>query len=398
MDEKTPITVFETAAFNRSATPPDDAMVAERVAVERWAGIDVGGRRKGFDLAVLDADSLVELRRSVRDPRAVLELLLTHSPAVVGVDSPAGPAPPGAHLRSDELALARAVCAIRWTPDRATLEAGSDYYDWVRRGLALHSLLGEHLDAEVVEVFPTASWTRWLGPRRGSRAAWTTAGLERLGLAGTPARTNQDVRDAIAAAATAREHGRGRSEAFGEIVVARRRAGLSANAGASDRVSEDLDHLLGRLGDGHRCPVDLLERVGEVGVVQGDQRLAERGGVAGLERRVPLAVLVAEADDDDIGAAEQGLGADSVDASPLAVLPEALRLCAEDLDPNVVGRGVVGDWGEQLDREPGLMRSLGDPLAPIGVDLARQVDGPGVGAVGGHRSDLSHDGPDALSR
>ena len=24
MDEKTPITVFETAAFNRSATPPDD--------------------------------------------------------------------------------------------------------------------------------------------------------------------------------------------------------------------------------------------------------------------------------------------------------------------------------------------------------------------------------------
>ena len=219
MDEKTPITVFETAAFNHSATPPDDAMVAERVAVERWAGIDVGGRRKGFDLAVLDADSLVELRRSVRDPRAVLELLLTHSPAVVGVDSPAGPAPPGAHLRSDELALARAVCAIRWTPDRATLEAGSDYYDWVRRGLALHSLLGEHLDAEVVEVFPTASWTRWLGPRRGSRAAWTTAGLERLGLAGTPARTNQDVRDAIAAAVTAREHGRGRSEAFGEIVV-----------------------------------------------------------------------------------------------------------------------------------------------------------------------------------
>ena len=119
MDEKTPITVFETAAFNHSATPPDDAMVAERVAVERWAGIDVGGRRKGFDLAVLDADSVVELRRSVRDPQAVR----------------------------------------------------------------------------------------------------TTAGLERLGLAGTPARTNQDVRDAIAAAVTAREHGRGRSEAFGKIVV-----------------------------------------------------------------------------------------------------------------------------------------------------------------------------------
>ncbi len=219
MDEKTPITVFETAAFNHSATPPDDAMVAERVAVERWAGIDVGGRRKGFDLAVIDANSVVELQRSVRDPQAVLEALLTHSPAVVGIDSPAAPAPPGAHLRSDELALARAVCAIRWTPDLATLEAGSDYYDWVRRGLSLHELLARRLDADVVEVFPTASWTRWLGSRRGSRATWTTAGLERLGLTGIPARTNQDVRDAIAVAVTAREHGQGRSQSFGAIVV-----------------------------------------------------------------------------------------------------------------------------------------------------------------------------------
>ena len=39
MDEKTPITVFETAAFNRSATPPDDGekRLASAVALERVA-------------------------------------------------------------------------------------------------------------------------------------------------------------------------------------------------------------------------------------------------------------------------------------------------------------------------------------------------------------------------
>ena len=42
MDEKTPITVFETAAFNRSATPPDDGI---RLAGMRRAG--AGGRIPG---------------------------------------------------------------------------------------------------------------------------------------------------------------------------------------------------------------------------------------------------------------------------------------------------------------------------------------------------------------
>jgi hypothetical protein len=43
--------------------------------------------------------------------------------------------------------------------------------------------------------------------------------LAALGLDGMPARTNQDQRDAIAAAVTARQHTLGMTETMGEIVV-----------------------------------------------------------------------------------------------------------------------------------------------------------------------------------
>jgi predicted nuclease with RNAse H fold len=96
---------------------------------------------------------------------------------------------------------------------------GSEYYAWVAQGLALFEALAGGA-AEVIEVFPTASWTRWLG-KRGSRSriAWTRDGLSALDLASLPSRTNQDQRDAIAAAVTARLHARGLTEAYGEIVV-----------------------------------------------------------------------------------------------------------------------------------------------------------------------------------
>src|SRR6266511_4714328 len=68
----------------------------------------------------------------------------------------------------------------------------------------------------------------------------------------------------------------------------------------ADRVAEDLDDLLRRLGDGHRGSVDLLERVGQLAIVNGDDRLAEGSGVSGLERGVPLPVLVAKPHHDHV--------------------------------------------------------------------------------------------------
>jgi predicted nuclease with RNAse H fold len=183
----------------------------------RWIGVDVGGKRKGFDVAVIDEHGLVALvgRLGRRD---VVEVVEAERPAVVGIDSPRCCAPTGRTARAGERALARAICGIRWTPDLATVE-GNPYYAWIIEGLELFEALGDR-DLELIEVFPTASWTRWFGSRGArSRAVWTKGGTNRLALDGVPARTNQDQRDAIAAAITARQHTQGTTESLGEIVV-----------------------------------------------------------------------------------------------------------------------------------------------------------------------------------
>jgi predicted nuclease with RNAse H fold len=182
-----------------------------------WLGVDVGGPRKGFDSALVDDGRVVALRSRLTCDD-VVALVEDARAAVVGVDSPRVCAPDGALSRECERRLARAVCGIRFTPDRAHVQA-SGFYAWIVHGLRLYDALAP-LDVTVIEVFPTASWTRWLGRRgRRSRSAWTREGLAALGVAGVPVRTNQDQRDAIAAAVTAREYSHGRTEAFGEIIV-----------------------------------------------------------------------------------------------------------------------------------------------------------------------------------
>jgi predicted nuclease with RNAse H fold len=136
----------------------------------------------------------------------------------VAIDSPRSCAPEGQTARESELQLARSICGIRWTPDARGVRA-SPYYAWIIEGLALFDALSGR-GAEIIEVFPTASWTRWHG-RRGprTRSAWSRQGLAALGLEGVPTRTNQDQRDAIAAAMTARQHTLAMTETIGDIVV-----------------------------------------------------------------------------------------------------------------------------------------------------------------------------------
>ena len=95
-----------------------------------------------------------------------MALAVSRSPALVAIDGPGSCAPEGHTSRADERRLSRSVCAIRWT----------------------------------------------------------RAGLATLGLAAVPKRINQDQRDAIAAAVTARQHTTGLTESFGEIVVPAARA------------------------------------------------------------------------------------------------------------------------------------------------------------------------------
>lgn len=185
-----------------------------------WAGVDVGGRRKGFHAAVIDDGSVRAGPVRLATASDVVGWLSGHPLRLVAVDGPCSPAPDGAASRAGERDLARAVCGIRYTPDRFRL-AGSAYYEWIVVGLELYAAL-KAAGLGAIECFPTASWTRWQGPKgERTRAAWSREALRALGLACVPPRLGQDGRDALGAAATARAHDLGATECFGEIVVPR---------------------------------------------------------------------------------------------------------------------------------------------------------------------------------
>ncbi len=185
-----------------------------------FVGIDVGGVRKGFHVCALRGEEIVAgpLRR--RDVAAVLAWVAERQPRVVALDCPVACAERG-RSRPGERELAKEVCGIRWTPTESALVG--PYYEWVRHGLRLYRALREDRGKrgpELIEVFPTASWTEWNGLRGGrSRAKWSREGLAKLALRGVPERHNQDDRDAIAAALTARLYKEGRTRDFGGIHV-----------------------------------------------------------------------------------------------------------------------------------------------------------------------------------
>lgn len=192
-------------------------------------GIDVGGPRKGLHLAAVNCSGVRGLEGNISVERAA-QLVAELAPEVVGIDSPLTAAPVGESSRADEREFARAgICGIRYTPDEATIRRPhrSDYYGWIVHGWELRDALAQAFEGFVVEVFPTAAWTQWVGPRgERTRARWTREALARLDLAGVPPHTNQDERDAIAAALTARQHAAEETIGFGEIVVPVRRSHL----------------------------------------------------------------------------------------------------------------------------------------------------------------------------
>ena len=193
----------------------------------RWAvpvtmGVDVGGPAKGFDVAVIDGRRVVELcSRCSRDD--VLGLAGVRRPDAIGIDSPAGCAPPGEKSRAGERALASEVCPIFYTPQESVVRSGHPFYRWMVEGFSLYEGLAAQLPGvPVTEVFPSAAWTVWAGKREGrSKARWSAGALRKARLQGVPSRLSQDARDALGAALVAALYLRGETEDFGGIAVPR---------------------------------------------------------------------------------------------------------------------------------------------------------------------------------
>jgi predicted nuclease with RNAse H fold len=112
----------------------------------KWIGVDVGGRKKGFDVALIDDRAVLQLEGGL-DRGDVVELVERARPKVVAIDSPCRCAPEGHTSRDGERLLAKSICGIRWTPDERKVHA-SAYYAWVVEGLALFKALA----ANEVEV------------------------------------------------------------------------------------------------------------------------------------------------------------------------------------------------------------------------------------------------------
>jgi predicted nuclease with RNAse H fold len=177
-----------------------------------WAGVDVGGQRKGFHVALLDRDLHVQVTQWTCVDLCATSLAEAQ-PVVVAIDSPSAWAAPGQLSRECEREFrASGLCGIRFTPNEAVADQRADrYLEWIEVGLELwHALAAAGVPT--VECFPTVSWTAWLGHRGvATRAAWSRGGIDRLrdlGVSGLAAVRNQDQRDAVAAALTARQQDR----------------------------------------------------------------------------------------------------------------------------------------------------------------------------------------------
>jgi predicted nuclease with RNAse H fold len=90
----------------------------------------------------------------------------------------------------------------------------SDYHGWIREGLALFDALIA-CDVAVLEVFPTASRTRWQGGGVGKAAPPRHDGVWRR----SSWRGSRHARIGISAAVTARLHTLGMTAPIGDIVV-----------------------------------------------------------------------------------------------------------------------------------------------------------------------------------
>jgi predicted nuclease with RNAse H fold len=69
--------------------------------MDRWLGVDVGGKRKGFDIALIDARQVLALAGHL-NREEVIEHVETEQPTVVAIDSPRCCAPPGQTTRWSE--------------------------------------------------------------------------------------------------------------------------------------------------------------------------------------------------------------------------------------------------------------------------------------------------------
>ena len=189
-----------------------------------FVGIDVGGVRKGYHLAVLTPDHIVS-NESLLHVEAVVNRCRELAPTAIGVDAPCGWSADG-RSREAERALAQRSIRAYATPrrDLANLDG---FHAWMRQGEALFAALQSHfplwshaakapIGSFCFETFPHAVTCALHGRivRGKDKAIDRPALLAAAGITLSPTASQDDV-DAALCALTAQKAAAGDFETYG---------------------------------------------------------------------------------------------------------------------------------------------------------------------------------------
>jgi predicted nuclease with RNAse H fold len=185
-----------------------ESATGQTVGIDLAASPEYGAKRYGrVGLAALDARlRVVELAAGPFTDDNIAAFAERHRPAVVAIDSPLS-LPADGILRPVDRELIRR--RLRPYPPLLPSMAAM-----TRRGCALRAALSER-GCDVIEVFPGAAQDVLGIPRKKAGLYELAAGLQRLGIAGLPAKPDGDALDAVTAAYVAQLYVRGRCEAIG---------------------------------------------------------------------------------------------------------------------------------------------------------------------------------------
>lgn len=113
----------------------------DRSSTDTVAGIDVGGRTKGFHVVAMRGDEILRPERRLLEALEVAAWCRAQAVRVIGIDAPCRWRE-GGMARAAERALARARIGSFLTPTRASAEvARKDFYGWMFQGEALYAAL-----------------------------------------------------------------------------------------------------------------------------------------------------------------------------------------------------------------------------------------------------------------
>lgn len=119
-----------------------------------FAGVDVGGEKKGFHLALTDGQTILELGAELPLAKAI-EWLKQKKPAVIAIDAPPKALIQGPNTRAAEQALCKAGFRIQWTRRQGT---GLPAPEWMQHGETFWNELRRAMpQAQLIETFPTAA-------------------------------------------------------------------------------------------------------------------------------------------------------------------------------------------------------------------------------------------------